>query len=41
MEIESALPDFIEDLYVIFKPLKVASLCFECEKSRFPDIIPV
>lgn len=40
-EFESALPGFIEDLYVIFKPLKAASLCFECEQSRLSDVIPV
>ena len=40
-ERESAIPGYIEDLYVIFKPLKAASLCFECEQSRLSDIIPV
>ena len=40
-ETASRLPREIFDLYRILKPLKAASLSFECESSRLSDAIPV
>lgn len=39
-EIYSTIPQVYKDMFIILLPIKLASLAFEYEQSRLPDVIP-